>query len=137
MRLFEFFHAWCIFVNCVCLDLCVAAALEAVKESVVLPWKASDTSEKEDPTALSHGMATTTAEVPEESNIVVTIINATSHVTSPFGSPTEPAPACVLYKQHFAQVLLQIVPSSNESQGSLKRLRNWNILFGTGGRKWD
>jgi SpoVK/Ycf46/Vps4 family AAA+-type ATPase len=157
-----FIHACCGFTNRFCLDLCVAAALEAVKETVRLPWKTNDSSKDSDSTVFdnvhtdtttlhdvnmaieefsreSTGDSPDTTDTTSASGSIGTTPTptATSDVISPSSSSAEaaPAPARVLYDRHFSHALLQVAPSSSESQDSLKHLRRWNTVFGTGGRK--
>lgn len=96
------------YLNCHLLDLCVAAALDAVKEGVVLPWNVPKHLPAADP------VSTTAAEE-----------SSSSSTTSPR----------ILTKDHFAKALREITPSASESLGSLADLRKWNEEFGEGSKK--
>lgn len=96
-------------LNCHLLDLCVAAALDAVKEGVVLPWNVPKHLPATDPVS-------TTATTEESSS---------SSTTS----------SRVLTKDHFAKALREITPSASESLGSLADLRKWNEEFGEGSKQ--
>ncbi|KAI6039587.1 hypothetical protein EDC04DRAFT_1702979 [Pisolithus marmoratus] len=90
-----------------CADLCVSAALAAVKESVILPWA----------TSLDAQSISTNNEPPNLSDM------------------TEAQPlSCsrVIHPRHFTKAFKEITPSASESLGSLTALRKWNEQFGEG-----
>jgi len=111
------------------LDLCIAAALDAVKESVDVPW-----------------IVPTKAVTHQETDSNTISISSTSSRESPIDEPlannapittTIPdfetvAPVRVLRGKHFAKALQEITPSSSESLGTLASLRKWNDEFGEG-----
>ena len=111
------------------LDLCIAAALDAVKESVDVPW-----------------IVPTKAVTHEETGSNAISISSTSLRESPIDKPlannaltaaTIPdaetaARVRVLRGKHFAKALQEITPSSSESLGTLASLRKWNDEFGEG-----
>lgn len=86
-------------------DLCVSAALDAVKEGVSVPWKSSPDAAKQDSSAQS-------SDVPPSDSYSRTI-----------------------HLRHFTKALKEITPSSSESLGSLADLRKWNEQFGEGQRE--
>ncbi|TFK55001.1 AAA-domain-containing protein [Heliocybe sulcata] len=131
--------------------LCVAAALDAVKEKVEVPWKVASSADSkarevgDGPTSSSSPTPETKAESP--------ISTTTSKEVAPEsaeGKPDETAPASdakpseppsapdpmeysrVLQRHNFTKALKEIVPSSSESLGSLSDLRKWNEEFGEG-----
>lgn len=122
--------------------LCVSAALDAVKEGVVLPWTVPkenvaseiDTAKTEE-NGPSDSQPTMQSEVsassePEDSKTQKTqdeIPDSTS--SEEFSAPR------VLYNRHFMKALKEITPSSSESLGSLAELRKWNDEFGEGQRR--
>lgn len=106
-------------------DLCIAAALDAVKESVDVPWVV--------PTKVIERHSSDSHTIP---------ISPTSTPVSPADSPLanalvttlDPAvtPVRVLQGRHFTKALQEITPSSSESLGTLASLRKWNEEFGEG-----
>lgn len=102
-------------------DLCVSAALDAVKEHVHLPWSTS-------PSPLGPS--------PDASRVPLTHGNAPPTDT-PTPIPDEPLsePDVRILKWHnFSKALKEITPSSSESLSSLTDLRKWNDEFGEGRR---
>lgn len=97
-------------------DLCVSAALDAVKERVDLPWTytSSDTT-----SALDHKPAQITA--PAD---VLDIDASRPSATEPY--------VRILSGHNFNKALKEITPSSSEALGSLSDLRKWNDEFGEG-----
>jgi SpoVK/Ycf46/Vps4 family AAA+-type ATPase len=95
-------------------DLCVSAALDAVKESVKLPWKTSDQ--------------------PNDASDMDTNVPQSATSSSPTTSDGESIGdhVRVLSHRHFNKALKEIIPSSSESLGSLVDLRKWNEEFGEG-----
>ena len=102
-------------------DLCVSAALDAVKEHVHLPWSTSPS--------------------PPESSSDVSQAPPTHGNSSPTDTPTpisdeppsEPG-VRILQLHNFSKALKEITPSSSESLGTLADLRKWNDEFGEGRR---
>jgi hypothetical protein len=120
----------------VLLDLCVSAALDAVKENVEVPWKpdvlkTSPASELITPpevasldtaSALQMSETGTRTETPADAqkpSLEEPVVESSSHVR-------------VIYVRHFTKALKEITPSSSESLGSLADLRKWNEEFGEG-----
>ncbi|KAK7043596.1 hypothetical protein VNI00_008207 [Paramarasmius palmivorus] len=91
-------------------NLCVSAAVDAVKEHIRLPWTSSET------------LSTPENVVTEESSSSADSEQATEAATS----------SRVLSRRHFDKALREITPSSSEALGSLAALRKWNEEFGEG-----
>lgn len=118
-------------------DLCVSAALDAVKEGVTLPWTTPKVEVTEVKVDLTDGENRQTQEASTEK------ANDNSPAASeekgqspeqdaaPEGSPIPR----VLHLRHFDKALKEITPSSSESLGSLSALRKWNEEFGEGQKK--
>ncbi|KAF8654059.1 hypothetical protein AX16_003593 [Volvariella volvacea WC 439] len=85
--------------------LCVAAALDAVKEVAPVPWASAVTPADPKPT------------IPTAES---------------FSEEPTPAPARVLHDHNFVKALKEITSSSSEVLGSLAELRKWNEEFGEG-----
>ncbi|GJJ12095.1 hypothetical protein Clacol_006336 [Clathrus columnatus] len=90
--------------------LCVAAALDAVKEGVVLPWNVPK--QTVDANSVSGDTSSNNESVPPSSTL-----------------------SRVLTKLHFTKALREITPSASESLGTLADLRKWNEEFGEGGKQ--
>lgn len=117
------------------LDLCVSAALDAVKENVEVPWKSD---------VLKTSPASELITPPE----VASLDTASALQTSETGTRTETQADAqepsleepvvesphvrVIHVRHFTKALKEITPSSSESLGSLADLRKWNEEFGEG-----
>lgn len=86
-------------------DLCVSAALDAVKEGVSVPWKES------------------TVEAPTQDA-------PTDDSDAAFTTYSR-----IIHLRHFTKALTEITPSSSETLGSLADLRKWNEEFGEGQRE--
>ena len=95
-------------------DLCVSAALDAVKEKVKLPW--SYTSSSNGPTS----------DAQPDAIVDATTVDTTAPVDVP-----EPQNR-ILQLHNFDKALKEITPSSSEALGSLADLRKWNDEFGEG-----
>ena len=114
----------------IAVDLCVSAALDAVKEHVHVPWKQS-------PAQASSADADSTDSLKVFNSDSSSPI-APSEVVEPekvedAASMQEPAPHTrVLHLHNFLKALKEITPSSSESLGSLSDLRKWNDEFGEG-----
>ncbi|KAH7340850.1 hypothetical protein B0J17DRAFT_627154 [Rhizoctonia solani] len=142
-------------------NLVVAAALDAVKEKISLPWRTRSGSDKSDekekvadvpkvdaanvaPDATSSdtpvpGMQTVTessstapAQTKEEKSSLTAETKAASTPIQPMDVPT---PARTLRNEHFTRALKEITPSASEALGTLADLRKWNAEFGGGDRK--
>ncbi|KAJ6630739.1 hypothetical protein B0H10DRAFT_1982677 [Mycena sp. CBHHK59/15] len=99
--------------------LCVSAALDAVKENVVVPW--------------SSDAATLPVDSVESPSAVSSKESETSSIGSKDGDVPPPATAPrILHLRHFTKALKEITPSSSEVLGSLADLRKWNEQFGEG-----
>ena len=123
-------------------DLCVSAALDSVKENVVLPWVSRH------PQTTSQASQINTAAIelqPEGKDVNVLKISVYDSETSIANPPSNPSVEALrsseatpsqrtLHLQHFTQALKEIVPSSSETLGSLADLRKWNEEFGEGRR---
>ncbi|KAG9125205.1 hypothetical protein FRC07_008570 [Ceratobasidium sp. 392] len=134
--------------------LCVAAAMDALKESVQLPWLtkkegSKDTAgTKSENTLKSKPTAEETTEAEKDpsrfdepdkgSSLYSSDPNSEAPSSPSTGATTpeeklEPPKPRILGFRHFLRALKDVAPSSSESQGSLSELRKWNTQFGTGG----
>ncbi|KIM80757.1 hypothetical protein PILCRDRAFT_72515 [Piloderma croceum F 1598] len=117
--------------------LCVSAALDAVKERVVVPWNLglnTDTS--------SNIGSVVSSDLPSSeptSNHVasqdIPSPRSAPEADSDTSSPVDPkaeSHARTLSLHHFNKALKEITPSSSEALGSLADLRKWNEEFGEG-----
>ncbi|KAG8772080.1 hypothetical protein FRC12_003249 [Ceratobasidium sp. 428] len=132
-------------------NLCVAAAMDALKESVKLPWltkkedskdivgaksedtlkpkpAAKETTEPEKSTSKSDD----SDDGPSNPNSEAPSSPSTGAITPE--EKAEPSKPRILGARHFLRALMDVAPSSSESQGSLSELRKWNTQFGTGER---
>jgi hypothetical protein len=105
-------------------DLCVSAALDAVKENVLLPWSTTVMQNSLSP-ALT--LQTNNPHASLEASL-----SESSSSTSP--AYDEPPRTRILRLQNFTKALKEITPSSSEALGSLVELRKWNDEFGEGRR---
>ena len=135
-------------------DLCVAAALDAVKAGVILPWRTTETSNQGAPVITpstigalvdeararvlvlendvdAWGESSTTSD--PASVLVPSSADASS--TSPEQEATPKHPPRVISLSNLEQALKEITPSSSESLGTLSELRKWNDEFGEGKRE--
>lgn len=123
------------------LDLCVSAALDSVKENMVLPWASRHPQSSQAATAtiineektegIHDNLAPSGAVHDDETGTADPLSNAQQEI---FGSSELALPSRTLYLQHFTQALKEITPSSSETLGSLADLRKWNEEFGEGRR---
>ncbi len=134
-------------------DLCVSAALDAVKENVQLPWV---TSASDPPgTATSASLSVQHSQPEGQTKITEEKIDASLEISAmacsvmnteagqaaaiePESSALDPSTQPrTLHLRNFTKALKEITPSSSESLGSLTELRKWNEEFGEGrqGRK--
>ncbi|KAG5653975.1 hypothetical protein H0H81_008843 [Sphagnurus paluster] len=126
------------------LDLCVAAALDAVKENVQLPWSTvsvSSGSSKTWPSFEKASALLASVDAPATDIIVEpnTTIGSEPHSVlssepSTLATPATEIHTRVLHVHNFTKALKEITPSSSESLGSLAELRKWNDEFGEGRR---
>jgi hypothetical protein len=94
------------------LDLCVSAALDAVKENVSVPW------------------------VVERNKSSFQGASQTSNVDgNGTAQPLDDSQRRVLRPHNFAKALREITPSASESLGTLADLRRWNDEFGEGRKR--
>ncbi|KAI0636854.1 hypothetical protein C8Q77DRAFT_1094926 [Trametes polyzona] len=137
--------------------LCVSAALDAVKERVVVPWRqqqpqptSTPQAEEREPVvaAESEAAATPSAAFAPASSPEASLdaapeevpTQATAQGTSEAQEPEQTASpegiphARSLHWRNFEQALKEITPSASESLGSLAELRKWNDEFGEGRR---
>ncbi|CAE6426669.1 unnamed protein product [Rhizoctonia solani] len=144
-------------------NLVVAAALDAVKEKVTLPWRTRNgdgkgkEKEKEKVADVSNTEAANiapdatnsdtpvpgTQAVAESSSTVSTQAvdeksspaSETKTASAPIQPTSESAPPRTLRNEHFTRALKEITPSASEALGTLADLRKWNAEFGGGDRK--
>ncbi|KZT67710.1 AAA-domain-containing protein [Daedalea quercina L-15889] len=131
--------------------LCVAAVLDAVKERVEVPWRASHTTGAPgaEPPSSTTNTAESAAQVASESTLPPAAVTGSaplvvdeaedgSEHTSGTDKADEPsAETAALYNRtihlrNFEKALKEITPSASESLGSLTELRKWNEEFGEG-----
>jgi hypothetical protein len=114
-------------------DLCVSAALDAVKECMDVPW---DTSSRQQPLpVVSIEPAVVSGPDTESSgteNIPVSQSESQPASSEPASTDTADPPSRVLGLRHFHKALKEIIPSSSESLSTLSDLRKWNDEFGEG-----
>lgn len=116
-------------------DLCVAAALDAVKENVKLPWNVphSKTLPSDSSAPLSDAPLATQGDAQEELKVDTKPVPE-SEASSTVEESTTPAEAAVpprvIFARHFQKALSEITPSASETLGSLAELRKWNEEFG-------
>ena len=134
------------------IDLCVAAALDAVKAGVILPWGATETPVEATPagTPSTADVSTDEAGAP----VVESDVDAqpTTEDLAPESATESPSPSTssspddtpealpehhrrVISLSNFEKALKEITPSSSESLGTLSELRKWNDEFGEGKRE--
>ena len=104
-------------------DVCVSAALDAVKEHVLVPWAPQVSAEKVSP-------------VSEEPTATLAD-NASSESSGTSAIEPQAPPSNVqrvLHAHNFTKALKEISPSSSETLGTLADLRRWNEEFGEGKR---
>jgi hypothetical protein len=102
----------------------VSAALDAVKENVLLPWSAM-------------AMQSLRPSLTLQTDIPPASLKASpSPSESSSTSPThDKSPRTRILRLHnFTKALKEITPSSSEALGSLAELRKWNDEFGEGRR---
>jgi len=111
--------------------LCIAAALDAVKETVDVPWAvpsktssiSTDAAEK---TASSEAQVSNNAEGPSNSS--------EPPQQEPGQEKSVPHVQRTLDSRHFTKALHEITPSASETLGTLLSIRKWNEEFGEGSK---
>ncbi|QRV80906.1 AAA family ATPase [Ceratobasidium sp. AG-Ba] len=137
-------------------NLCVAAAMDALKETVKLPWVSKSQEPKETAITGLNGLpinkllaktkiasekdSVKSESSDDESSVQTSDPNSESPSSPSSGATTpeekpEPLKPRILSARHFTRALMDVAPSSSESQGSLSELRKWNTQFGTGTRE--
>ena len=139
-------------------DLCVAAALDAVKAGVALPWRIAKTSNQGAPAITPSdapageagarvleiendvdARSESSTDPASSSTIESPSLSASSSAGANSASPEPEAalerPLRVISLLNFEQALKEITPSSSESLGTLSELRKWNDEFGEGKRE--
>ena len=121
-------------------DLCVAAALDAVKENAQLPWSVPADHRPSSTIAMQSVMG-----AQDSPTIPPTIKCTTEKTQKQDEAPTEVgesdvtdknlSPPRTLRAYHFEKALKEITPSASEAMGTLSDLRKWNDEFGEGGKK--
>ncbi|EJD52934.1 AAA-domain-containing protein [Auricularia subglabra TFB-10046 SS5] len=125
--------------------LCVAAALDAVKETVKLPWITdrkllpAPSSESDASTVTAAALEAQDEELPQNSSSDATA--QPSDTAEPPSADGDEAPKEKeeskprrLAARHFVKALCEITPSASEAMGTLAELRKWNEEFGENGR---
>ncbi|QRV95294.1 AAA family ATPase [Ceratobasidium sp. AG-Ba] len=123
--------------------LCVAAAMDALKEGVKLPWLAKNDKPDEgspskanienDPKLKKDDLSDDETPLYKSDPNSESPSAPSTGVTTPEEKPETIKPR-VLFNRHFARALMDVAPSSSESQGAMSELRKWNTQFGTGAR---
>ena len=113
-------------------DLCVSAALDAVKEGVTLPWNVPPHPGVQPETA-----SNVEINVNNEADVTQNATNTTltDGAVHPDKVDDDAKLPRKLHLRHFNKALREITPSSSESLGSLSALRKWNEEFGEGQTK--
>jgi hypothetical protein len=97
-------------------DVCVSAALDAVKENVSVPWpveKSTSVSQDTPQTSDANGKG----------------------ASQPLDDAASSSQRRILRPHNFAKALKEITPSASESLGTLADLRRWNDEFGEGRKR--
>lgn len=135
------------------IDLCVSAALDAIKEDIKLPWLVSSSDQNISDTTAPGEKSTDAQPVETKPEDLETspkplkgqqseeVADKSKEVETSSSTPepqegesaTPPlAHERTLSRRHFDKALKEITPSSSESLGSLADLRKWNEEFGEG-----
>ncbi|KAJ7156035.1 hypothetical protein C8R43DRAFT_998942 [Mycena crocata] len=116
--------------------LCVSAALDAVKEHVVVPWSSETVPAPQNSSdrSVSESKTSDTVELTSATSADNTLAEAESKETllSADDVPSPTTAPRILSLRHFTKALKEITPSSSEVLGSLADLRKWNEEFGEG-----
>jgi hypothetical protein len=122
-------------------DLCVAAALDAVKENSQLPWSVPTGHHPSSITAMQSVVSAQGSRTVPPSTIECTPEKIQEQDEVPFEvvepdvTDKNPSPPRILRAVHFEKALKEITPSASEAMGTLTDLRKWNDEFGEGGKK--
>lgn len=109
-------------------DLCVSAALDAVKERVAVPWSTAAR-----PLAIPQLNVDTAVREQTTDEPSCPDNSSDDFAKSTPGSPSVPDPASfprILRPHNFTKALKEITPTASESLGAL--VRKWNEEFGEG-----
>jgi len=118
--------------------LCVSAALDAVKERVVVPWNLGSNANTSSNigSAVSSDLPSSSAPTSNHVSSQDTLSpRSTPQVDSNTSLPVDPKAEShvrTLSLNHFNKAFKEITPSSSEGLGSLVDLRKWNEEFGEG-----
>ncbi|QRV85246.1 AAA family ATPase [Ceratobasidium sp. AG-Ba] len=108
-------------------NLCLAAAFNAVKENVDLPWKSGAKvgkgKERVDPRP---------SRFEDVNESVATSTAGKSPSPNPGTDRISTGAKRVIAQRHFDRALKEIPPSSSDTQTSMTELRTWNTKFGSG-----
>ncbi|CAG7846441.1 Protein MSP1 AltName: Full=Tat-binding homolog 4 [Serendipita indica DSM 11827] len=121
--------------------LCVAAALDAVKEHTHLPWNtpkdpSTDVDTKPKSVDIKSSQSESSTDAIKDPNTESPSSTAKEESEDTSNSDKEDVkPRRILRMSHFEKALKEITPSASEQLGSLADLRKWNEEFGEGGRK--
>ena len=121
-------------------DLCVAAALDAVKENTQLPWSVP-TDHRPSSTIATQSVVSTQGShaVPpsilERTSEKIQAQEAPAEIGEPDATDKDSSTPRILRAYHFEKALKEITPSASEAIGTLADLRKWNDEFGEGGKK--
>ena len=122
-------------------DLCVAAALDAVKENTQLPWSVP-TDHRPPPTITPQSVVSAQGSPTVPHSIIERTSEkfleqdeAPSEIVEPDATDKDSSAPRILRAYHFEKALKEITPSASEAIGTLADLRKWNDEFGEGGRK--
>ena len=113
------------------LDLCVSAALDAVKERVDLPWQARSVEVKVEVSVRAEDAK---VENKPTSPADATPLTTATTVATEGSTDASTYSYRLIALRNFEKALKEITPSSSESLGSLSELRKWNDEFGEGRR---
>ncbi|KAG0025170.1 hypothetical protein BGZ81_007347 [Podila clonocystis] len=120
-------------------NLCVAAALAAVREDIENEVKALHASNgsAEEAGAGDDGITnevSTKDKVLDLSPLLDQYRKEVTNTTQSVSAPSTTTPVRVIGKRHFDKAMLQITPSCSENMESLTELRKWDGLYGDGGK---
>ncbi|KAJ7109306.1 hypothetical protein C8R44DRAFT_802169 [Mycena epipterygia] len=112
-------------------NLCVSAALDAVKEHVVVPWASESKPTPQNSSDDSVVLDATSSHQTDSPAVEAKSDTSANDSTVDDVPPPTTAPR-ILRLRHFTKALKEITPSSSEVLGSLADLRKWNEEFGEG-----
>ncbi|KAL1745608.1 hypothetical protein HDZ31DRAFT_36000 [Schizophyllum fasciatum] len=113
--------------------LCVAAALDAVKELVTVPWASTTKPATAAPEPIANADVPPTPEPTTTESALTEASAADAQPDAAAAAEAKPdTPPRVLGLRHFEKAMKEITPSSSEALGSLAELRKWNDEFGEG-----